>query len=427
MRKIADYFTGARLVAGIRATKIGITSLLACCSLFAAAQSDGAGTGEGMVFDRPVRYVNQSLITMQDVQQRIYENLQMEKRKIPKNPAELKKLDDRALRELTHEELVLQEADRLGLEISERMINEDIRERMQQAKQEVDLATLAELAKRQMRNTRIQVVVRHYLQMAPSIRPLDIKAYYDKNIHQYRRPARWHLFQIVVAPADAQQKERVFNGLLAVYRAVKDNQHPKIKDLLEDESVKKIATLEFACKEQIECLRALCEQVHNIEVENSGAVTKRLQEQAKRWHIAAEKLRDAEQVTALLESVRTEMKKIEDPEKRLHYFTQQADTLSMGLGAGRGGDMSYVEKESQNESIQQQLEKIEIGIASEIVWFKGSAFLLYVSEKEAAVQRSFSDVSGEILKVLEKRQRVAVRHDIERQLLKDSSIVDVEL
>ncbi|NRA38358.1 MAG: SurA N-terminal domain-containing protein [Planctomycetes bacterium] len=381
---------------------------------------------EGILFDRPVRYVNQQLITQQDVETRVLENLQIAGRtRFPTNPNEVKKIKDQALLELTYEELVLQEAERLGLQISFKLISEDVRTRVLEAGREPELATMAELAKRQMRSTKIKIVIRHYLNMAPSIRPADINTYYQKNINQYRRPARWHLYQIVMNPSGIDQKKHIFKNMMVIYRAVLGSQQAEIKDLLDNQATTTFSVMEFGGDEQMVFLSNLCQKVIELEIENMGGRSHKLKETAQRWHTAAENLRSKEQVTQTLQTVLDALNKIDDPEKRLTYFKEQANLLSIGLGATQGGDLKYIEKDPEQIEVHQHLDGLALSTPSSIIWSKKSAYLLFVPEKEEAVQRGFSEVSGEILTLLEKRQQAAVKHDIEKQLFEAASIVDI--
>lgn len=380
---------------------------------------------EAQVIDLPVRYINRDMITYQDLKERAQLNLVRRKRQPPRTLEENEQLLNETLEELTEESLILQEADRLGVAIPEDRIYQEVRQRLAQEQQVPDPKVLSELVKQRTRTLKMQFVIQHYLRMAPPVRPLDIEAYYKEHRDSFSRPARWHLYQIMVMPASRAEIKNAYNNLTAIYRGILDSPEAEIKALINDQVTQEFLALKAGSIEQIRFLADICDQLLALEVEDPGPVTRNLLESARRWSTAARALRDKEAVTALMQKLSDELLALE-PEQRLTRFQELANTYSVGLGAGQGGDLGLVELESQHQAYQEQIQKLDDHSLSPVFWSGRAAVLLYVSHREEAVQRSFTEVNGEIRKILEGQQHIDVRDDLISQLRDQAHIVNVE-
>lgn len=394
-------------------------AILFCCCYV------GLLASEARILDKPMRYVERDLITLHDIQERLLLRLRAEKRQPPQDRKELEQLHIDALEEITDETLLLQEADRMGFSLTPSMVYDDVRKQWEESNQVPDPRVLADIVKARIRTIKIQTVIRHYLDMAPSIRPLDIQAHYEEHVDDFSRPARWRVYQILMVPSDANQQQRVFEQLLVVYRGIQDSKIEAITSLVTEETSKAFLAMEFGGNKQIQFLIKICDSLLALELEEPGPVTAELLAHAKKWSEAATALRSKESITELLEQLREDLLAIEDDDERLQLFTEKADAWTMGLGAGRGGDLGKVELESQPPAVQEQLPKLNAGDVSPVFWSGEGAILLYIDEKESALKRGFNEVNGEIRKYLEKRQQEAIRLDLIKQLRDQSTILDL--
>ena len=394
-------------------------AILFCCCYV------GLVASEERLIDKPMRYVERDLITLHDVQERLLLRLRAEKRQPPQDRKELEQLHIDALEEITDETLLLQEADRMGLSITPSLVYDDVRKQWEESNRIPDPRVLAEIVKTRIRTIKIQTIMRHYLDMAPSIRPLDIQAHYEAHIDDFSRPARWRVYQILMVPSDANQQQRVFEQLLAVYRGIQDSKIEAIKALVTEETSKSFLAMEFGSSQQIAFLINICDALLALELAEPGPVTAELLAHTKEWSVAARALRSKETVNEMLGQLREDMLGLESDDERLQLFTEKADAWTMGLGAGRGGDLGKVELESQPRAVQEQLPSLKAGDVSTVFWSGQGAILLYIDEKEAALKRGFNEVNGEIRKYLEKRQQEAIRLDLIKQLRDQSTILDL--
>ena len=184
---------------------------------------------DAQVVDKPVRYIERDMITLQDVQEHLLMKLRAQKQGIPNDRKALEALHIESLEHLTDETLLIQEADRMKLEVSEQLVYADVAKQLEEAQQVPDPRVLAAMAKQRMRMIKIHTVTKYYTDMAPNIRPEDIEHYYEEHDDNYQRPARWDVYQILMIPSDRQSNKRVFDGLVNVYKLIQDNPQAEIK------------------------------------------------------------------------------------------------------------------------------------------------------------------------------------------------------
>ncbi len=384
--------------------------------------SHAAETG---IVDMPVRYINRDMITYQDLQERVALGLRARNARPPQDMQTKNLLLSQALDALTEEILLIQEAEKMGIHFPQGVVQADVRREWEEKQQVLNPQIMAELVRQRMRSIKIQTIMRHYLQMAPSIRPKDIEKYYEKHQATYKRPARWHLYQIMVLPADQQDRVKIFNNLRKIFTRIVENNDEKINAVITEEKTQAYLKFKAGSAEQISFLSDIAKQLLAVDIKDPGPVTRVLLEDAKRWSIAADALRDKPAVVALMNKLHAELSALE-PEQRIEKFQEFADSYSVGLGAKQGGDLGLVELATQNADYQAQLEKLNAYELSPVFWSGKAAVLLMATTKEAPQIRTFNEVNGEIRKLLENQQQQAVRMDLVKQLKSQAAIIDIK-
>lgn len=190
-----------------------------------------SGTGVQAVADS-IADVNGHPISRQIFQ--IYYRPQVEKFSAQGNPineAYLRNLRKYVIEDLIDSELLLQEARKLGIEVTDEILNESIEnDRSQYADEEQFRAELRKYGlgiedyrQRRRRALTIEKLIATHIAPDVFVSDADIRAYYRRHAERFRVPERLHIHHITLRfPPDAgdDQKESVRERIVAIQRQI---------------------------------------------------------------------------------------------------------------------------------------------------------------------------------------------------------------
>lgn len=196
-------------------------------AVLAAALAVAAAPAAAEVVDRIVAVINDSVITLSELNAATAVALDKLGSEEKKDPAKVKELKSRTLDNLVEQKLVKQAADKAGIDISEREIDnavEDIK-KQNNLTQEALLLALAqsgltvreyrEQLKEQIRQVKF---INKEFRSKISIQPEEVEDYYKTNIDEFYGPASYRINLIFIPsddPAVAKQKLKEVKESLA--------------------------------------------------------------------------------------------------------------------------------------------------------------------------------------------------------------------
>lgn len=189
----------------------GLKAFLAGALLLSAPSFPGAE-----VVDRIVAVINDSVITLSELNAATSAALEKFSVDEKKDPARVQELKVRMLDSLIEQKLIKQAADKAGIDISEREIDnaiEDVK-RQNNLNQESLLLALAqsgltmreyrEQLKEQIRQVKF---INKEFRSKISIQPEEVEDYYKTNVDEFYGPASYRL-NLILVPADGTEAEK---------------------------------------------------------------------------------------------------------------------------------------------------------------------------------------------------------------------------
>ncbi|MBL7070645.1 MAG: peptidylprolyl isomerase [Candidatus Omnitrophica bacterium] len=160
------------------------------------------------VVDKIVVVVNDLVITQREVAQHLYPYYEQYSKEYTGRRLESKMLEaeDEIMEDLIDDKLILSDAKRQGIEVNFRQIEERIEQvqknfateeefREALARQNISLSELRQKIKNDIMK---QASIREALGYNVSITPIDVRAYYDKNIADFTKPARSRVINTLI-------------------------------------------------------------------------------------------------------------------------------------------------------------------------------------------------------------------------------------
>ncbi len=373
-----------------------------------------AQEGRETVADRAVRYVNDDIITLGDLNRQIgFRLLDLRRRGRPP-PATVDEVDTmrrEMLEQMTEEILLVQEADDRGVRLDKEAIRRDMLEWAEEngihriGQQAVEL-------ERRYRKQKINFILYSHGQKYPAVRPSDIREYYREHRDDFRRPARSDVLRILMRPSSAEERRMVEEMLRRGFRLVQEAPHPDVKATIDEEILNSYIDADDA--ERIGVLVTSLRSAREAAPADPDRATAALVAELDRILTAWDALRDRESVTEEMEAFRTELLTIPDPDRRAERFAAIARQRSQGTDATRGGSLGWIEPGDQSEAFDAVAfaETATTGNVSEVFWDGPFACLLLIRASEPGHILGLAEASARIQSILGKRQAERIRDEL---------------
>ncbi len=400
--------------------------LILTCSALLAAEAEPVKAGEtspGTVVDRPVRFVNDQVLTIGDIRTRNGTRVEMYRRAgkvLPDNRDGLLRFNRDTLEELTDEELMVQKANELKVDIDRDRLSTDV---IAEARSRgLALRDIAVLRRVREREAKIDAVLGWVESRTSAISPKALRASYDQRLVDFARPARARSLLIALRPTADDERKELVTGLAGLMREAQQSTDEAMTKaaagrldafLAADRSGQEVILAELA--------DVLASQVQRTDL---GKAPKALAEQAaellKRWH----GVRTRQQCEDELSTLRDQLMAL-PADKRAEVFMAKAKAISQGPQATEGGLIGWVEPGTFGKEIEAQALTAPPLEPTTPFWTAGSTASLLVLEREAGRTQSFAEVSAALQASLERDRRSLLRKRVTNVLRSQASVHDV--
>ncbi len=381
--------------------------------------------------DLTIRYVNNEVVTMGDVQLRNQMRRSEAERKglvLPRTKDEWIAFSKRSLEDVTDDMLLEQKAKSMGIQANHQEIVLEVLQNAKRSGQGLSLRDQAEQRRHLERQRTIERITGWYESMSPQARPVDLLAIYQTNSSSFNRPAQAHLLQIIMRPAATEERDQLRLAKAALLRKAQEATDPAIKAVVD---MRLAAFLNGDSAGQAIELNGL---VHDLAALTPAAVvapasTNPLADRALLAEAAALATRDAtllddDQVRARLAATRLSLMGLRG-EGQMKSFRDIAKNLSQGAAAGRGGDIGWVDPGLFTPEFDTVAFALEPGQISSPFTVGSTWCLVLCAERKVAQVRTFDEVSGEIERTQRWQRRLQARTQAVAILRTQASVRDV--
>lgn len=389
------------------------------CGMLTAGEAETSGT----VVDRPVRFVNDQVVTIGDIRSRNGIRVELFRRAgrvLPDNREGLLRFNRDTLEELTDEELLVQKADELKVAIDRDRLSSDV---IAEARQRgLALRDIATLRKVRHREAKVDAVLGWFESRGASITPSELRAAYDHHLADFARPPRARTRLIALRPTADDERRELVKGLAGLMREAQQSDDQAIVTAAASQLDAFLAA--DSAGQEIILAQVADDVAKNGERASLGktalALTKRAGELLTRWRA----VRSREQCLSELCALRDELMRLEAP-ARDGPFAAWAKAHSQGPQATEGGLLGWVEPKTFGRDIEDQALAMPVGEPSAPFWTGGAAAVVLVLEREDGRTQSFAEVSAALQASLERERRQQVRNRVTAVLRSQASIRDV--
>ena len=375
--------------------------------------------------DLTIRYVNNEVVTMGDVQMRNQLRRSDYERKglvLPRSKPEWIAFSKRSLDDLTDDVLLEQKAKSMGIQADHQEIVLEVLQAAKRSGQGLSLRDQAQQRRHLERQRTIERITGWYESMSPQARPLDLLAIYQANSGGFNRPAQARLLQITLRPATTEERDQVRLSKANLLRKAQEATDPVIKALVD---TRLAAFLGADAAGQANELTGLVTDL-------SAVVPATVKPEADRALITEamaiatreSALLDVDQVRAKLDAVRLSLLGLRG-EGQIKAFREIAKNLSQGAAAGRGGDIGWVDPGLFTKEFDAVAFALEPGALSHPFLIESTYCLVLCAERKMAQVRTFDEVSGEIERTQRYQRRQQARTQAVAILRSQASIRDV--
>ncbi|HAT10261.1 MAG TPA: hypothetical protein DCS97_06650 [Planctomycetes bacterium] len=393
--------------------------LLLVCALCGAEAAASSGT----VVDRPVRFVNDRIVTIGDIRTRNGMRIEMWRRAarvLPDSREGLLRFNRETLEELTDEELLVQKAEELQVAIDRDRLSSDV---IAEARERgLALREIAVLRRIRDREAKVDAVLGWFESRAASISPSELQHTYDRRKADFARPPRARTLLIALRPTGDDERRELVKAMAGLMRAAQTDKDPALAAAAAGRLDAFLAA-DMAGQEGIlaEVASALAAQAGREGLgKESASLAARAGELATRWS----GVRSRATCETLLDQLRAELLQL-PAEQRAAAFAQRAQAISQGPHAADGGMLGWVEPKTYGAEIEEQALAMPLNEPSAPFSSGGALAIVLVSEREEGRTQSFSEVSAALQAALDRERRAEVRHRVTTVLRSQSSIRDV--
>lgn len=385
------------------------------CSLVSAAE----------LADLTIRYVNNEVVTMGDVQLRNQMRRSEYERKglvLPRSKNEWITFSKRSLDDLTDDVLLEQKAKAMGIQADHQEIVLEVLQAAKRSGQGLSLRDQAEQRRHLERQRTIERITGWYESMSPQARPLDLLAIYQANSNSFNRPAQARLLQIILRPATPEDLDQVRLSKANLLRKAQEATDPAIKAIVD---ARLAAFLGADATGQASELTGLVTDLSALVPANvKPEIDRALITEATAIKTREMTLLDVDQVRAKLDAARLSLMGLRG-DGQTKAFRDLAKELSQGAAAGRGGDIGWVDPGLFTKEFDAVAFALEAGEMSKPFLVGSTWCLVLCAERKVAQVRSFDEVSGEIERTQRWQRRQQARVQAVAILRAQASIRDV--
>ena len=395
-------------------------SVLCCSTLLTGEAVSGSN---GTVVDRPVRFVNDKVLTIGDIRTRNGVRVESYRRAgkvLPDTRDGLLRFNRDTLEELTDEELLVQKADDLKVDIDrDRLSSDTIAEARQRGLALRDITTLRRIRERE---AKIDAVIGWVESRTSSITPKNLRATYDLRVADFARPARARSLLIALRPTGEDERKELVTAMAGLMRDAQQATDPAILAAATSRLDAFLAA-DRAGQEKIlsEVAGVLADQLVRDGMDKATkALATRGGELQTRW--AA--VRTREQCVAKLADLRQQLLAL-PAEERGDAFMAQAKAISQGPQATEGGLIGWVEPGTFGPEIEGQALGATPLEPTPPFTTVGAIATVLVLEREDGRTQGFAEVSAALQASMERDRRAMVRVRVTRVLRSQASVHDV--
>lgn len=354
---------------------------------------------EGELIDRALRYVNGEVITLLDVLERVQAQ---RGRAAPASRDEDMALWRTALEDATTDLLLIQFADERKVEIDRERVSINVLEQAKLTGRGASLSDQARARRKQERREKIGAALYFFDARSSNVQPGELLAAYHLRKADFRRPARAQVLQIALRPTDDAERAAFVTAQEQLFRRAQDAGEaalaivtPFLTELVaaDPESPERAAILDKA----VTAIAAL-------PLEGAERRLREVVTDAKRLAERRAALRTRDETEAELTALRATL-----DGKGAEAFRAAAREHSQGPRREDGGDLGMIEAGYLAKAIDEQAFALPAGSLSPVFWSDQTCCLLLVERSEAAAQRGFAEVSGELESILKQERQAAVR------------------
>lgn len=383
-----------------------------------------AGEVAGTVIDRPVRFVNDRVVTIGDIRARNALRLEMFRRsaRVPPDVQSregLLRFNRDTLEELTDEELLIQKADELKVQVDrDRLAQEVVAEARERG---FGLSDIAILRRQREREYKIEAVLGWLGSRTAAVSPADERRSYDAGIAAYTRPPRARTLLIALRPTSEDERRELLRAQAGLMREAQGADDPAIREAA---AGRLDAFLAADLAGQGRLLAEVAAAVASREAAGlspgAAALVRLAGDLVRRQAAAATR----EECLARLAALRSEL--IAMPaEAREAAFRERARSISQGPQAADGGLLGWVEPGTFGPEIEEHALAMPVGEPSEPFWTGGAAAMVLVVAREDARVQPFDEVRGALSAGLDRQRRQDMRSRLSAVLRAQASVRDV--
>ncbi len=393
-------------------------SFIALCFMVAAAPAADLA-------DLTIRYVNNEVITMGDVQVRndMRRSDYMRRGQVlPRTNAEFIAFSKRSLDDLTDDVLLAQKAKDMGIEANHDEITLEVLQNARLSGVGLSLRDQAEQRRHLERQRTIDRITGYYESLSPMPRPADLLQMYRADTTSFNRPSQARLLQILIRPSPADERQQLRAAKAALLRHAQETADPALKAIvdgrLSDYLAADAAGQDTALEQLVTQLAG--QQERKDLKEADLALVQEAQNLTKR---DAALINPAE-VRSRLETARLSLAGLRG-DGLIQGFRELAKRISQGPDAVRGGEIGWVEPGAYTPQFDAVAFALASGELSQPFTIGDTGCLVLCAEHKSAQTRSFDEVSGEIERSLRWQQRDKARKQAVVILRGKASIRDV--
>lgn len=393
--------------------------LLLCCAVLGA----GEAPPDSAVLDRPIRFVNDRVVTWSDVIQRNtarVESYRRAGRVLPADRDGILAFSRESLEELTDEELLVQQAERLQVTINrDRLSSQIIAEARERG---LGLRAIATLRRERSRAERIDAVVDWFEERTARVTPTGLRTAYDQRLAEFTRPPRARTLLFALRPSGAGERKQLVAELAGLMRRAQQSPDPAI---VATAAPRLDAFLAADTQAQEGILAAIADdlaaQAGRADLAKEAAA---LVEQAGKLRLRWRQLRTRAECETELAALRDRLLALPAAE-RTEAFRAQARAFSQGPSAVDGGLLGWVEPGTFGKEIEEQALAMPVAEPSAAFWTGDALAMVLVIEREEGRTQSFAEVSATLHASLDRERRQQARRRLTGVLRAQAAINDL--
>ncbi|MEK7413114.1 MAG: peptidylprolyl isomerase [Planctomycetota bacterium] len=377
----------------------------------------------GTTTDRPIRFVNNHVITQGDVQRQNAIRMGVFRktgRVLPETDGELLRFCNDSLEDLTDETLLIQKAEELKVSINrDRLASEVVAEARSSGYLLRDMAIFRTLRERKLK---MDAVLEWYERRAALVSPSEIEAYYNEHRAEFTRPSRAKALMYALHPTAPDERQALVTYFARLMRVAQSSTNDAVK-LPATSRLEAYLAADLPGQEQIliaiaSDLAALAANpdLNQTDREIVGEAAPLL----KRWQGVRTRAQCEVETTAF----RTEIAALPMAQRQVR-FRERTKAESQGPHAVDGGDLGWVETKTYGQDIEDQILALPAGEVSAPFWTGGSVAVVLVLEREEGRTQEFAEVSSLLQHGLQMERQDLVRRRVVAVLRAQSSIKDL--